>query len=109
MLILPRGLTRTNIDLHGEAGAAWLRRLPAIVDECARRWGLALGRPFAPLTYNYVAPARRADGTQVVLKACFPDRDFRAEAEALRLFAGRGAVRLLEADLDLGVLLLERL
>jgi streptomycin 6-kinase len=109
MLPLPDGLVRTNTQLHGAAGAAWLRRLPAIVDQCARRWGLALGPPFAPLTYNYVAPARRANGTPVVLKACFPDRDCRAGAEALRIFAGRGAVRLLAADLEWSVLLLERL
>src|SRR5207249_103772 len=38
-----------------------------------------------------------------------PAGEFRAEAEALRLFDGRGAARLLAADLGRGALLLERL
>jgi len=38
-----------------------------------------------------------------------PNSDFRAEAEALRLFGGHGAARLLELDLDRGAMLLERL
>jgi streptomycin 6-kinase len=48
--------------------------------------------------YNDAAPATRPDGTAVVLKICFPDQEFLAEVEALRLFDGRGAVRLLDAD-----------
>ena len=51
----------------------------------------------------------RADGTPVVLKLSFPeDKEFETEAEALRLFDGRGAVRLLELDLESGAMLLER-
>jgi streptomycin 6-kinase len=57
---------------------------------------------------NYAALATRADGSPGVLKACCPDRALVHEGVALRLFDGHGAVRLLEADLDQGVLLLER-
>src|SRR5215208_1551424 len=106
---LPDGLVRTSTGLHGAAGVEWLNRVPAIIADCERRWALSLLPPFAPLSYNYAAPAIRADGRAVVVKVCFPDRGFLAEAEALRRFAGRGATRLLEADLDWGVLLLERL
>jgi streptomycin 6-kinase len=57
-----------------------------------------------------VAPATRADGTTVVLKVCPPTGDeFRPQAAALRLFAGRGMVQLLDADPDHQILLLERL
>jgi streptomycin 6-kinase len=65
--------------------------------------------PFPNLTYNYVAPVTRADGTPAVLKVGFPDREFFTEAAALRVFDGYGAVRLLEADLDRYCTLLERL
>lgn len=106
---LPDGLVRTNTQLHGAVGVEWLDRLPAIVADGERRWALSLFPPFESLSYTYAAPAVRADGTAVVLKACFPNRDFLAEAEALRLIGGRGAARLLEADLDHGMLLLERL
>lgn len=106
---VPDNLIRTNIKMRGAAGAEWLDRLPAIVAACERRWGLAVGPPFPDLSYNYAAPAKRAEDTPVVLKLCFPgDLGFRPESEALRLFDGRGSVRLLEIDLDLGAMLLER-
>ncbi len=63
--------------------------------------------PFAPV--SYVALAVRADGTEVVLKLGVPHHMLTAEIEALRLFDGRGIVKLLDADPDLGALVLERL
>jgi streptomycin 6-kinase len=107
---IPEGLTRTTIELRGAAGVEWLDRLPALVTRCEARWSLEVGPPFPELSFNYAAPALRADGAPVVLKLSFPgDPDFEREAEALRLFDGRGAARLLEFDLDRGAMLLERL
>jgi streptomycin 6-kinase len=56
-----------------------------------------------------VAPARLADGTEVVVKVQLPD-DFESirEAEALRFWDGHGAVRLLAHDPERKALLLER-
>ena len=65
--------------------------------------------PFKPLSYNYVAPAVRGDGVDVILKAGVPTPEFLAELEALRLLNGRGIVQLLDVDRDNGILLLERL
>src|SRR5581483_9967561 len=62
---------------------------------CAERWALALEPAYGGLSYNWAAPARRADGTPAVLKLCFPDPEYATEAAALRLFDGRAAVRLL--------------
>jgi streptomycin 6-kinase len=104
----PETLRGNVIGLHGRAGEEWLSRLPALVGECAARWSLRVGRPFERAGYNYVAPASRACGGDVVLKLGVPGRSFAAEAEALRLFGGRGAVRLLEADAEVGAMLLER-
>ena len=106
---VPEGLVRTTITLRGAEGAEWLGRLPALVTRCGRRWSLEVDPPFPELSYNWAAPALRADGTAAVLKLSFPNVEFRAEAGALRLFDGCGAARLLEVDLDRGVLLLERL
>jgi streptomycin 6-kinase len=64
--------------------------------------------PFA-LSYNYVAPAVRADGTPVVLKVGFPTGEPFEQIEALRIYNGRGITRLLEADAAQGAMLLERL
>jgi streptomycin 6-kinase len=63
--------------------------------------------PF-PLSYNYVAPAVLADGSEAVLKLGVPNPELTTEIEALRLYGGRGAARLIEADAELGALLIER-
>jgi len=100
---------RTIIALHGEAGRVWLERLPALIEECARRWSLRVGPPFPSLSYNYAAPAEGRGGERLVLKVGVPSAELLSEIEALRLFDGRGAVRLMDADEERGALLLERL
>ncbi|MGI5242621.1 aminoglycoside phosphotransferase family protein [Dactylosporangium sp. CA-139066] len=92
----------------GEEGARWLERLPETLSEISALWDLVPGEPF-DLSYHYVAPATLADGTPAVLKLGVPSAGSLAEeAPALTAFAGRGAVRLLRADLPRGALLLER-
>lgn len=88
---------------------AWLGRLPSLIAECERRWSLSVGPPFEPLTHSYVAPARDRYGVGVVLKLAVPDRFVAAEIDALRLFEGDGAVRLVDGDESLGAMLIERL
>lgn len=95
--------------VHGEAAEPWLRELPALIADIAARWRLAMEPPFEPLTFNYVAPAVAADGTRVVLKIGFPDKEYLAGLEALRLFDGRGIARLLAVDRQRNAMLLERL
>ncbi|MCL5996657.1 MAG: aminoglycoside phosphotransferase family protein [Chloroflexi bacterium] len=102
-------LIEANTTVRGAAGAAWLSSLPALIAECAQQWSLHLDAPFAYPSINYVAPAVRADGAAMVLKIRFPDREFRSEAEVLRLYDGCGITRLLGADIPRGALLLEQL
>ena len=107
---IPEDFVRTQIALHGDAGAAWLDRLAHLAEEFAERWSLSVSPPFPNLSYNWVAPALRKDGTPAVLKLSFPgEKEFETEAAALEVFAGGGICRLLELDLDKGALLLERL
>ncbi len=96
--------------MRGEEGEKWITALPRLIAELEERWSLEVGDPFANLSYNFAAPANRADGTPAVLKLSFPgDKEFETEAEALRRFDGRGAVRLLELDAEKGAMLLERM
>lgn len=97
------------IALYAADGSAWLKRLPALIADCERRWSLTIQRPFDNLSYNYVAPALRDDGTPVVVKLGVPNPEQQTEIAALRLYDGRGIVRLLDADPALGAMLLERL
>jgi streptomycin 6-kinase len=109
---IPGSLVEITLALRGEApGRQWLEQLPRTLADAATRWSLDLRPPFANLTFNYAAPATLADGTPVVVKAGFvpPDKELVSEVAALTHWNGRGAVRLLESDLDQGLLLLERL
>lgn len=101
-------LAGNTVDIHGDAGSEWLRRLPALLCEIAERWSLTLGPPFPDLSYNYVAPATRSDGAHAVLKVGVPDKERLAEREALPHY-GDGMVRVLASDAAVGALLLERL
>jgi streptomycin 6-kinase len=105
----PGRLARNVTDVFGDAGARWLERLPALIDACARQWSLAVGPPLENLSYNYIAPAVRADGRQVMLKIGVPNPELASEIEALILYGGRGSVQLLAVDRERGTLLLERL
>jgi streptomycin 6-kinase len=106
---VPPGLARTVAATWGAEGRAWLGRFPALLADLAARWQIRVGPPLDGLSYNYVAPARLADGGEAILKLGVPNRELRTEIEALRLYDGRGAVRLLAADAGAGALLLERL
>ncbi|HWQ11426.1 MAG TPA: aminoglycoside phosphotransferase family protein [Roseiflexaceae bacterium] len=106
---LPEQFVRIITDLHGDEGRAWLGRLPELLAACERHWSLTLLPPFPNLSYNYAAPGVLADGVPVVLKAGVPDDAVRDEIAALGLYAGDGICRLLAADEEQGVMLLERL
>jgi streptomycin 6-kinase len=105
---LPTGLVSTTTEQRGPEGVEWLKKLPNILAECERRWALTISPPFPELSYNYTAPATHRDGTPLVVKAGFSSSELRSEADALRLYAGRGAARLLDFDPELAVLLIER-
>jgi streptomycin 6-kinase len=94
---------------NGDAGAAWVEGLPALIERVAGAWSLTIEAHFPNLSYNYVAPARTATGNEAVLKLCVPDHDFLCEAEAMRVFDGEGCARLLAIDRGDGAMLIERL
>jgi len=106
---IPKRFARTMIELHGAAGQAWLDELPIMIAEYERRWVIQVEPPFANLSYNYVAPAVRADGSQVIIKLGMPHPELSSEIAALRFYGGNGSARLLEADPERGALLIERL
>ena len=71
----------------------------------AAEWGVKLGPPFVLARYSYVAPA----GDDAVLKVIPPEDDEAdEEADALSLWNGDGAVRLLRRDRERRALLIER-
>jgi streptomycin 6-kinase len=88
-------------------GAEWLDRLPRLVRELTELWELELGQPY-DAHISLVVPAVRGDGTAAVLKLNFPSPESEHEADALALWDGAAAVRLLEHDPERRGLLVER-
>ena len=105
---LPRSFRRRITGAFGEKGSDWLSRLPDLLRDYRERWQLTLPQPAFPLSYNYVVPVAMSDGSAAVLKLGVPHDEIDTEIEALRLFDGHGAVRLLRYDASGGALLLER-
>jgi streptomycin 6-kinase len=91
------------------SSANWLANLPALTADYIDRWQLRADGPAMHGVCALVVPVRRADGTPAVLKLTWPHEEATHEDRALALWNGAGAVRLLAADPDAYVLLLERL
>lgn len=107
VMVIPQALAEATILREGAAGRAWLHDLPSIVAEACNRWGCV---PDGDAWHGQVAlvmPVRHAGGS-AVLKISFPHAGNRGEADALRCFDGRGAIRLIDADDSGFVLLVER-
>jgi streptomycin 6-kinase len=110
MLQLPDVYTKNIKLVHKEKGKEWLEKLPKLISYCEKRWKLKVQDPFE-LSYNFVAAAVFADGSEIVLKLSVPSQDFQYELEALKLFKQhkRKMVQLLDYDERKGIILLERL
>jgi streptomycin 6-kinase len=90
--------------------AAWLDQLPGALRKLEQRWSLTLGIPFngEEVSCAWVAPVALPDGTSAVLKLGMPHMEGEHEIQGLRFWDGDPTVRLLEADDELGAMLIER-
>ncbi|MBP2242757.1 streptomycin 6-kinase [Cytobacillus eiseniae] len=108
MIPLPNRFRQTILSIHKEKGEEWLNNFNHLIDECEKRWQIKVMAPFA-LSYNFVAPALRRDGTEVVVKLTPPSEEFHTEVSALQLYNGHGIVKIVDVDPQKGILILERL
>lgn len=93
----------------GPERKAWMRRLPVLLKEVEARWSLRVGEPFDHAgSCSWVAPATRANGESAVLKLAMPHMESQDEISGLSFWNGNSTVKLLEADLESGAMLLER-
>ena len=86
----------------------WLERIPDLVAECVEEWELQLGEPYEAGAAGYTVRANLPDGTPAVLKLIYPHREAEHEGEALRVWDGDGAIRLLAYDEVRWAMLIER-
>lgn len=107
MLVVPEVFAEATVLREGTAGRAWLDKLPLIAERAYHRWECT---PDGAAWHGQVAlviPVQHVDGP-AALKISFPHDGNRGEADALRCFNGRGAVRLIEADESQFAVLMER-
>lgn len=108
MLCIPEYFAAHTIAHAGDAGRLWIERLPSIVESLCQKWRLAVDGPPMHGGMGLALPVRRGDEL-CVLKVGWIDESSAQEALALSAWNGEGAVRLIEAQPELGALLLERL
>ena len=90
-------------------GTAWLDRLPQAITDLKQRWHLTLSPPFEEeASCSWVAPCVQQDGTPAVLKVGLPHMEAEHEIDGLLFWDGDPTVFVLEADLELNAMLLER-
>lgn len=89
-------------------GAGWLNALPELTRQQCARWGLRISGEPAHGSNALVVPVTR-DGEKFALRMTPPAADVAAQADALRFWDGRGTVRLVDAEVERGAMLLERL
>ena len=107
-IFIPQTFANRMVEMYGENGRSWLSNLPHLLNELAERWQVTPQSPYK-LSYNYVVPVTRADGTTAVLKIGYPDLELLTEMETLRLYNGRFACQLLASDPENYAMLLEHI
>ena len=94
----------------GTPGRDWVASLPSLVADLERRWSIRTGGALGTGVTSVVLAAETVPGEEpLALKLGWYEDENRYEPDALRVYDGDGAARLLEADAERGALLLERL
>jgi streptomycin 6-kinase len=88
--------------------ADWRDTVPQRLSDAATAWGLTPGEPYAGGWAGYATRVALPDGAPAALKLIWPHRESEHEADALEVWDGDGAVRLLARDDEGTALLLER-
>lgn len=96
----------------GRAGEAWLDSLDTVVAELENKWHISVGQPLTGGSHAFVAYADGERGERYTLKIDMPETlggEFAASVSAMKLFDGRGYVRLFACDEERQACLMERL
>ncbi len=105
---IPTQLIEKVHGIFGDRGRAWLPHLPAILTRCREKWNLAEGTVCPAVSMSYIEFTTTVSGEPVALKVAVPHEELFTEMEALALYNGQRAARLLDADRELGAILMQR-
>jgi streptomycin 6-kinase len=95
--------------MYGAAAEVWLRDLPELRDKLHQRWSLIEVEQLSELSFNYLEFVKTSVGQDAVLKIGFPNPELTTEIRALEIYNGLGAVKIIDADHQMGAILLERI
>ncbi|MEH7350634.1 aminoglycoside phosphotransferase family protein [Gottfriedia acidiceleris] len=108
MIALPDQFIKTIKDIHKEKGEIWLENFVDLCNRCEIRWNMKILSPFE-LSYNFVAPILIDGQKNAVIKLAVPNEEFNSEVEALNEFKENEFVKVIDYDLNEGILILEQL
>lgn len=110
MNTVPSDLTLRRAELLGPQGKQWLENLHNVVGETLNAFGLTFVETLAGGSESYLALTRRTDGSRCVVKVMMPtDHDMTAELAGLQATKGRGYAKLIGANPEKRVLVVEGL
>jgi streptomycin 6-kinase len=98
---------RIITSTYGDRGILWLAQLPSIIEQCTNQWKLTDLTPYPNLTYGCVLAGMVHD-LPIVLKIRCDAEGLQRELAALQAFKGYGCVNVLNYNVPLKALLLER-
>lgn len=107
---IPQEIKDKLLNSRGKLAYDWVNNLEQIVNSVISNWKINELKPFPNISYNFVASGKLPDEKEIVLKI-FPvyDQEGKYEVEALKVFDGKEAAKLLDSNIDLGAMLLEKI
>lgn len=106
---LPVSFVEKVRRVFGNSGSKWLSELPRIVHACRKKWNLSPGTMSPEMSMNYIEFCIDENNNAVAMKIGVPHKEMYTEMAALSIYAGQGAVELLDADRELGAMLLRHI
>jgi len=107
-MLYTKTLEKNVSNVWGEKGREWLSYLPDTIQKLSNDWSLTKIQPVNNMTFNFVALARQADHTPVVLKISCDKQLISDEYNTLQFFNDQVAVKVLNQNEKLNALLLEQ-
>lgn len=104
----PEWFLNVNRNAYGEKAVELAQGIPATIEYLSMHWDIRITAPYGNMLQNFVVPFVRNDGSDAVLKISADRRMILRQAATLARLGGHGTIKLIDADLDRGALLMER-
>jgi streptomycin 6-kinase len=107
-ITVPKRFAKDTITREGEIGKKWIEELPVRIESICHQWQLIVDGPVMSGYTGLAIPVRRKNEAYI-LKVYWRDMDTDTAPLALKIWNGRGAVKVKAHEPELGAVLLEKL